>query len=1177
MPSPPQSPLVDLVPHAAVSDLKSRFEKLAHETSSPPRQAGGKSLLSPQPPPRSASDSDDQDAPGASNGSLLRSSSSSSDLKSGGKRPPPPPPPSRGGAKRATPSPSGSPLIRPVPMPPSSTSMPNVLLSSPGSGKSALLSRKPPPPPAPAPSVQGEYDLTLPSPSTSVASLRDRFGVAPIILAPKPVVGHSRVPSGSILTSSNTLHSGDTVQSPVDSPRISHLSISTAAHTASAPDIKLHSPFSDGHSSDSDKSAASYKPPLPSRKRTSDANGNGHKKTASSGSSDSHTSVPSSRPGVPLPPRPPPRHQASLAPSFGSESSSSTSSTPITQNRPPLPRRRPTTPVDDSHPPPPPRLPARHPSISEADPYVGPPSAPPAPERRLAKLPPPPTRTIGLGDRLPPARRPPSPSSDESEDEDVKSKILDTMPDTSRSSRRPPIISHYQSEARVTVPSHSGLVAVSGHTVVEAHTHHVRIYDLSYSETPRWDVDLKDLLKDWKVKEWKVTSSEFRGGCAEADKGCLLWVGTKDGHLLEFDVRSGVLMDAKPAAHTHGITHIFRHGSSMITLDDSGKVLVFTDSEGDLRLGFTQPRVVRIADKQDFAKMLGGKLWTSARMETGGSGSVSRGPIVRVYDILVPGSTGKSMLPTEHVGNVTSGTILPSEPNHVYLGHEGGFISIWALGNVDTPACLEVMKVSTSDVLCLEGVGEKLWAGGRKGMIAAYDVVPRPWIMTNNWMAHSGLPATKLFVDPFSIEKMGKLCVVSVGRDEKVRFWDGCLSANWIDAELLKQEDNFSSLRELNVLMISWNVDAAKPDALNGVPENVNFLDDALRTVDSPDIIVFGFQELIDLENRKMAAKTVLLGGKKKAPDGSISEKVTTSYKKWYDRLVLAVRLAMPPDVPYTVIHAENLVGLFSCIFVKNTERIALKDVAITTVKRGMGGRYGNKGGIVARFVIDDSSICFINCHLAAGQHHVRQRNADVAAILEDKEVFPAVDSTIHEPLAYVGGGDGSMVLDHEIVFFSGDMNYRIEQRREAVAAAVKANDFDYLIAHDQLCKEMKHNRGFRLRSFTEGPLIFAPTYKYDRRSNEYDTSEKRRVPAWCDRILWRSRDERRVTQLHYQRYEANISDHRPISAGFRMTVKSVNKHVRGRTKEEVESLWMIQEYQLLSDAREYYKTQALV
>jgi hypothetical protein len=160
----------------------------------------------------------------------------------------------------------------------------------------------------------------------------------------------------------------------------------------------------------------------------------------------------------------------------------------------------------------------------------------------------------------------------------------------------------------------------------------------------------------------------------------------------------------------------------------------------------------------------------------------------------------------------------------------------------------------------------------------------------------------------------------------------------------LKQESSFSTFRDLNLLIVSWNIDAAKPDALTHDSININFLQDVLSSVDSPDIISFGFQEVIDLESRKMTAKTVLLGGKKKGhDDGKISEKVTSSYKRWHDRLVTAVRLAMPPNSPYTVIETENLVGLFSCMFIKNTERMSLKDVAITTIKRGMGGRYGNK------------------------------------------------------------------------------------------------------------------------------------------------------------------------------------------------------------------------------------------
>lgn len=38
---------------------------------------------------------------------------------------------------------------------------------------------------------------------------------------------------------------------------------------------------------------------------------------------------------------------------------------------------------------------------------------------------------------------------------------------------------------------------------------------------------------------------------------------------------------------------------------------------------------------------------------------------------------------------------------------------------------------------------------------------------------------------------------------------------------------------------------------------------------------------------------------------------------------------------------------------------------------------------------------------------------------------------------------------------------------------------------------------------YEEGPVLFRPTYKYDLGTDNYDTSEKMRIPAWTGRISY--------------------------------------------------------------------------
>lgn len=36
---------------------------------------------------------------------------------------------------------------------------------------------------------------------------------------------------------------------------------------------------------------------------------------------------------------------------------------------------------------------------------------------------------------------------------------------------------------------------------------------------------------------------------------------------------------------------------------------------------------------------------------------------------------------------------------------------------------------------------------------------------------------------------------------------------------------------------------------------------------------------------------------------------------------------------------------------------------------------------------------------------------------------------------------------------------------------------------------------------YEEGPILFRPTYRYDLYSDEYDSSEKFRIPAWTGEL----------------------------------------------------------------------------
>ena len=93
---------------------------------------------------------------------------------------------------------------------------------------------------------------------------------------------------------------------------------------------------------------------------------------------------------------------------------------------------------------------------------------------------------------------------------------------------------------------------------------------------------------------------------------------------------------------------------------------------------------------------------------------------------------------------------------------------------------------------------------------------------------------------------------------------------------------------------------------------------------------------------------------------------------------------------------------------------------------------------------------------------------------------------------------------------FFGDLNYRIDLDGDRVRQMALNGELSGLREHDQLLLA-RRDKTHALAEYAEAELAFEPTYKYDVGTAIFDTSEKRRAPAWCDRVLWRVQDESKL------------------------------------------------------------------
>ncbi|XP_057872973.1 type IV inositol polyphosphate 5-phosphatase 11 [Cryptomeria japonica] len=247
----------------------------------------------------------------------------------------------------------------------------------------------------------------------------------------------------------------------------------------------------------------------------------------------------------------------------------------------------------------------------------------------------------------------------------------------------------------------------------------------------------------------------------------------------------------------------------------------------------------------------------------------------------------------------------------------------------------------------------------------------------------------------------------------------------------------------------------------------------------------------------------------------------------------------------YSMVRAATMQSLRLYIFGRKSLDSLIRDVRVDKIKGGgLGGVVGRqKGAVAISFDFINTSFIFISCHLAPHQSNVEERNSQYQRI--SQTIFSDSTSRMHSPCLQspnrltdpLGLKKESKVISptsletSDVVVWLGDLNYRIEGSRNSVGSLINQN-FQQLRAKDQLSREAE--KGEIFHGFCEGPLSFRPTYKYDIGTDDYDTSTKRRVPSWTDRILYKINSGGNV-KAHVEDYDSidsiKGSDHRPVKA----------------------------------------------
>ncbi|XP_027098261.2 type IV inositol polyphosphate 5-phosphatase 9-like isoform X1 [Coffea arabica] len=331
----------------------------------------------------------------------------------------------------------------------------------------------------------------------------------------------------------------------------------------------------------------------------------------------------------------------------------------------------------------------------------------------------------------------------------------------------------------------------------------------------------------------------------------------------------------------------------------------------------------------------------------------------------------------------------------------------------------------------------------------------------------------------------------------------------------------------------TWNVGGV-------APTNDLNMDDWLETCNTTcDVYVFGFQEVVPLraanvfgcENKKITMQwnSIIREALNKKECKEKKGQNSSSSGDWN-----SFESEKSDSQKFRCIISKQMVGILISVWIRSDLLSFVRNPSVSCVGCGIMGCLGNKGSVSVRFRLHEKSFCFVCSHLASGGRggDEKYRNSNAAEILS-RTIFPRGPS-LDLP---------RKILDHDRVVWLGDLNYRISLPESDTRLLVDKEEWNALLENDQLRTKLKDGQVFE--GWQEGTIEFAPTYKYCPNSDSYygnfgsRKGDKKRSPAWCDRIIWFGEG---LKQQLYARGESKLSDHRPVKAIFSREMKISRK-----------------------------------